>query len=141
MFYNHKNITLEALNKQLQNTLASHLGMEVTEIGNQYLVMKMPVDYRTIQPSGQLDGGASMALAEAAGSLAANISVNDDKICVGLDINGNHIKSINSGFVYGKAIPFHLGNRTHVWEIKITDENERLICISRLTMAVIDKTK
>ena len=141
MFYNHKNITLEALNMQLQNTLASHLGMEVTEIGNHYLIMKMPVDYRTIQPSGQLDGGASMALAEAAGSLAANISVSEDKLCVGLDINGNHIKSSNSGFVYGKAIPLHLGNRTHVWEIKITDENEKLICISRLTMAVIDKTK
>ena len=95
------------------------------KIGNHYLIMKMPVDYRTIQPSGQLDGGASMALAEAAGSLAANISVSEDKLCVGLDINGNHIKSVKTGFVYAKAFPLHVGTRTHVWEIKITDDDNR----------------
>ncbi|MFM9944223.1 MAG: PaaI family thioesterase [Bacteroidia bacterium] len=141
MFYNYKNITLDALNKRLQNTLATHLGMEVTELGNHYLIMKMPVDERTIQPLGLLNGGASMALAETVGSLAANISVNDNLACVGLDINGNHIKSARSGYVYGKAVPLHLGNRTHVWEIKITDDDENLICIARLTVAVIDRPK
>jgi 1,4-dihydroxy-2-naphthoyl-CoA hydrolase len=141
MFYNHKNITLEALNKRLQNTLASHLGMEVTEFGDHYLIMKMPVDHRTIQPMGVLNGGASLALAETVGSLAANISISDEKACVGLDINGNHIKSVRSGFVFGKAIPLHLGSRTHVWEIKITDASDNLICISRLTVAVIDRPK
>ena len=105
MFYNYKNITLDGLNKRLENTLASHLGMEVTEFGDHYLIMKMPVDERTIQPLGLLNGGASMALAEIVGSLAANITVSDDKACVGLDINGNHIRSIKEGFVFGKALP------------------------------------
>ena len=141
MFYNYKNITLDALNKRLENTLASHLGMEVTEFGDHYLIMKMPVDKRTIQPLGLLNGGASMALAETVGSLAANITVSDDKACVGLDINGNHIKSAREGYVYGKAVPLHIGNRTHVWEIKITDESENLICIARLTVAVIERPK
>ena len=141
MFYNHKNITLESLNKRLENTLATHLGMEVTEFGDHYLIMKMPVDERTIQPLGLLNGGASMALAETVGSLAANITMPDDKACVGLDINGNHIRSARSGYVYSKAVPLHIGNRTHVWEIKITDETENLICIARLTVAVIDRPK
>ena len=141
MFYNYKNITLDALNMRLENTLASHLGMEVTEFGDHYLIMKMPVDKRTIQPLGLLNGGASMALAETVGSLAANITVSDDKACVGLDINGNHIKSAREGYVYGKAVPLHIGNRTHVWEIKITDESENLICIARLTVAVIEGPK
>ena len=141
MFYNYKNITLDALNMRLENTLASHLGMEVTEFGDHYLIMKMPVDKRTIQPLGLLNGGASMALAETVGSLAANITVSDDKACVGLDINGNHIKSAREGYVYGKAVPLHIGNRTHVWEIKITDESENLICIARLTVAVIERPK
>ena len=141
MFYNYKNITLDALNKRLENTLATHLAMEVTEFGDHYLIMKMPVDKRTIQPLGLLNGGASMALAETVGSLAANITVSDDKACVGLDINGNHIKSAREGYVYGKAVPLHIGNRTHVWEIKITDESENLICIARLTVAVIERPK
>lgn len=141
MFYNHKNITLESLNKQLENTLASHLGMEVTEFGNHYLIIKMPVDNRTMQSMGILNGGASMALAEIAGSLASNITVSEDKACAGLDINGNHIKSIAKGFVYAKAVPLHIGNRTHVWEIKITDDNGNLVCIARLTAAIIDRKK
>ena len=141
MFYNYKNITLDGLNKRLENTLASHLGMEVTEFGDHYLIMKMPVDERTIQPLGLLNGGASMALAEIVGSLAANITVSDDKACVGLDINGNHIRSIKEGFVFGKALPLHIGNRTHVWQIKITDKDENLICIARLTVAVIERPK
>ena len=141
MFYNHKNITLDSLNKQLENTLASHLGMVVTEFGNHYLIIKMPVDNRTMQSMGILNGGASMALAEVAGSLASNITVSEDKACAGLDINGNHIKSVTEGFVYAKAVPLHIGSRTHVWEIKITDDKENLVCIARLTAAIIDKKK
>lgn len=141
MFYNHKNITLESLNKQLENTLASHLGMEVTEFGNHYLIIKMPVDNRTRQSMGILNGGASMALAEVAGSLASNITVSEDKACAGLDINGNHIKSVTEGYVYAKAVPLHIGSRTHVWEIKITDDNNNLVCIARLTAAIIDRKK
>lgn len=141
MFYNHKNITLESLNKQLENTLASHLGMEVTEFGNHYLIIKMPVDNRTRQSMGILNGGASMALAEVAGSLASNITVSEDKACAGLDINGNHIKSVTEGHVYAKAVPLHIGSRTHVWEIKITDDDNNLVCIARLTAAIIDRKK
>ncbi len=139
MFYNHKNITLEALNSRLKNTLASNLGMEVVELGHEYLIIKMPVDNRTIQPMGVLNGGASLALAETAGSLAANLMVEADKICMGLDINANHIKSAKSGFVFGKAVPLHIGRRTHVWEIKITDNHDQLICIARLTLVILDK--
>ncbi len=139
MFNSHKNITLESLNKILENTLATHLGMEVTEIGTNYLIMKMPVDARTVQSYGMLNGGASLALAETVGSLAANISIGDDKICVGLDINGNHIRAVRSGYVYGKASPIHIGNSTHVWEIIITDEHHKLVCVSRITMAILDK--
>jgi 1,4-dihydroxy-2-naphthoyl-CoA hydrolase len=141
MFINYKNITLEALNMRLQNTLATHLGMEVVNFGEDFLIMKMPVDERTIQPLGLLNGGASMALAETVGSLAANLSVHDDLACVGLDINGNHIKSVNKGFVFGRAQALHIGNRTHVWEIRINDDNENLICICRLTVAVINRPK
>lgn len=101
----------------------------------------MPVDNRTMQSMGILNGGASMALAEIAGSLASNITVSEDKACAGLDINGNHIKSIAKGFVYAKAVPLHIGNRTHVWEIKITDDNGNLVCIARLTAAIIDRKK
>ena len=139
MFYNHKNITVESLNDRQKNSLGSHLGMEVTEIGDHYLIMKMPVDARTIQPYGLLHGGASMALAETAGSIAANLTLADHLICVGLDINGNHLKSVTSGFVYAKAVPLHIGRTTQVWEIKITDQNEKLICIARFTAAIINK--
>ena len=139
MFYNHKNITLEALNLRLKNTLASTLGMEVVEFGLEHLVMKMPVDHRTIQPMGVLNGGASLALAETVGSLAANLTLDETKVCMGLDINANHIKSASTGFVLGKAVPLHIGSRTQVWEIKISDQQHHLICIARLTLFVIDK--
>lgn len=121
--------------------MASHLGMEVVELGEDFLTVRMPVDERTIQSYGMLNGGASMALAETAGSLAANILIGPDKACVGLDINGNHIRAARNGYVYGKASPIHLGASTHVWEIKITDDHQKLICIARLTMAIIDKKR
>lgn len=132
--------TLEQIQTFGKNTLSEHLGMEFTELGADYLCGRMPVDHRTRQPLGLLHGGASVALAETLGSLAAHLSVDTDKqYCVGLDINANHIKSVTGGFVHGKATPLHLGRQTHVWEIRITNDAGQLVCISRLTMAVLDK--
>ena len=100
----------------------------------------MPVDHRTHQPLGMLHGGASVVLAETLGSIAATLTVDPQRqYCVGLDINANHIKSVRSGFVYGKTTPIHVGKRTQVWEIRIENEEKELICISRITMAVLDK--
>ncbi len=124
----------------MRNTMVEHLGIEVTSIGEDFIVAKMPVDRRTHQPYGLLHGGASVALAETLGSVAAHCTVDDqNKYCVGLEINANHIKSVKSGIVIGTARPLHIGGRTHVWEIKITNEEQDIVCVSRLTMAVIDK--
>jgi 1,4-dihydroxy-2-naphthoyl-CoA hydrolase len=132
--------------KQLQeiskNTMVEHLGIEFIEVGRDFIIAKMPVDHRTVQPMGLLHGGASVALAETLGSIASSMIVDINKhACVGLEINANHIKSANEGFVTGKASPIHLGRKTHVWDIKITDGNDRLICVSRLTVAIIEKKR
>ncbi len=133
-------LTLESLNKLSVNTMVSHLGIEFTRIGDDFIEAKMPVDSRTQQPMGLLHGGASVTLAETLGSVAATCCVdNQTQYCVGLDINANHIKSAKSGYVLGVTRPVHIGKRTQVWEIKIRNEKEELICISRITMAVIDK--
>ena len=122
------------------NTLVEHLGIEYTEVGNDFISATMPVDRRTHQPMGLLHGGASVALAETLGSVAANCCVDGTlQYCVGLDINANHIKSIRHGFVTGTTRAIHIGKRTHVWEISIYNGESELICISRITMAVIDK--
>lgn len=135
-----KGITLESLKKLSKNTLVEHLGIEYTEIGDQFISAKMPVDHRTHQPLGLLHGGASVALAETLGSIAANCCVdNSIQYCVGLDINANHIKSVKHGFVTGTTKAIHIGKTTHVWEIRIFNDENDLICISRITMAVIDK--
>jgi len=133
-------ITLESLNKFSLNTMVSHLGIEFTSIGEDHISAKMPVDHRTQQPLGMLHGGASVTLAETLGSLAATCCVDQNtQYCVGLDINANHVKSARSGYVYGTTKPIHIGKRTHVWEIRIVNEANELVCISRITMAVIDK--
>ena len=132
--------TLESVQQRGKNTMVEHIGIEITDLGADYLRGRMPVDGRTIQPMGILHGGASIALAETLGSIAANLVVDPEKsYCVGLDINGNHIRSAKQGFVTGTARPLHIGSTTQVWNIEITDEAERLICISRLTMAVLQK--
>jgi uncharacterized protein (TIGR00369 family) len=132
--------TLEYVQQRGKNTMVEHIGIEITDLGADYLRGRMPVDGRTIQPMGILHGGASIALAETLGSIAANLVVDPEKsYCVGLDINGNHIRSAKQGFVTGTARPLHIGSTTQVWNIEITDEAERLICISRLTMAVLQK--
>jgi uncharacterized protein (TIGR00369 family) len=123
-----------------RNTCSEWMGIEFIEIGEDYLLARMPVDHRTIQPLGVVNGGAFCVLAETVGSLAANICIDREQfVAVGLDINANHIRSAYKGWVYGKATPYHLGKTTQVWEIKITDEDGKLCCISRLTMSVIPK--
>lgn len=131
--------TLEELNADRQGLLAAHLGMQFIEIGEDFLRATMPVENRTRQPMGLLHGGASMALAETVGSVAAFLVIDRSKYrCVGQEINGNHLRAVKDGLVTATAKPFHLGARSHVWSIEIRDPAERLVCISRLTMAVID---
>ncbi len=132
-----REISLDLLNARAENTLVSHLGIEVIEVGDDYLVGTMPVGAHTHQPMGILHGGASVVLAETLGSYAGNFSAAPGARCVGLEINANHIRSVAQGLVKGVAKPFHLGKSTQVWEIRIYDEDERLVCVSRLTLAVI----
>ena len=132
--------SLEFLNSTSKNTLVEHLGIEFTAVGEDFLEASMPVDFRTVQPYGLLHGGASVVLAETLGSLASSLTIDPDyQICVGLEINANHIKSVREGKVIGKANPIHLGKSTQVWEIKIHTESGQLCCISRITMAILDK--
>lgn len=139
-------INLEKINNRNKNTLCEWIGMEVTEYGADYLKARMPVDHRTVQPLRIVNGGAYCVLAESLGSTAANLCLNRDQyVAVGLDINANHIRSAHEGdggtFVIGVAKPIHLGRTTQIWEIRITDEQDKLCCISRLTMAVIERNK
>ncbi|OEK01479.1 thioesterase [Roseivirga sp. 4D4] len=135
-----KGITLDAINQMCQNTLVEHLGIEIIELGEDYIIAKMPVDHRTHQPMGLLHGGASVVLAETIGSIAASLTLNQKlQHCVGLEVNANHVKSVKSGCVFGKTKAIHLGKRTQIWEISITNDQDELVCISRLTMAIIDK--
>jgi 1,4-dihydroxy-2-naphthoyl-CoA hydrolase len=124
------------------NSLPQHLGIEFTELGADFLRGRMPVDDRTRQPYGILHGGASVALAETLGSTGAGLIVDPDKYyCVGQEINANHVRAVRDGFVIGTARPLHLGRRSHVWEIHIADEQERLVCISRITMFVTERSQ
>ena len=133
------NVTLEAINKRNDNTIASHIGIEIYEIGDDYLKAKMPVDHRTVQALRVVNGGSYCVLAETLGSVAANLALDREKyVALGLDINANHVRSANNGYVYATAKPFHLGRTTQVWEIKINDENDKLCCISRLTLSVVE---
>jgi len=137
-----KTITLEKIKDFGKNTMASFLGMEWTEIGDDFLKMSMPVDERTKQPYGLLHGGASCVLAETVGSIASALVIDMDRFyCVGLEINANHLKGVREGLVTGKCTPLHLGKNTHVWDIKIFDNDQKLICVSRLTVAIIPKNK
>lgn len=130
---------LEDMNARSAQSMVAHLGIEFIEAGADYLRARLPVDDRTLQPDGILHGGASVALAETLGSVASNWVVDRcQKACVGLEINANHIRSVRSGYVVGTARPLHLGKSTHVWEIRIENEQEQLVCIARLTMAVLD---
>ena len=119
--------------------LASHLGIEMTEFGPDYLRGTMPVEPHTRQPMGFLHGGASLVLAETLGSVAANCVVDRSKFrCLGQEINANHLRPVSDGIVIGTARPFHIRSRSQVWSIEIRDPAERLVCISRLTVAVVE---
>jgi len=136
----HRAYTLKEAQQSFMGTMVDHIGISITELGEDFLKGTMPVDHRTVQPMGILHGGASLALAETLGSLAAGLVVDGEmKFCVGLDINANHIRAVKNGMVTGVAKPLHLGSSTQVWSIEITDTENRLVCISRLTMAVLDR--
>lgn len=120
--------------------MATVLGIEWISIGNDFIEAKMPVDHRTIQPYGLLHGGASCALAETMGSVASALVIDHTRfLSVGIEINANHVRSAREGYVYGKVTPLHLGSTTHVWDIRITDEQQKLVCVSRLTVAIIKR--
>ncbi|MEX0966910.1 MAG: hotdog fold thioesterase [Bacteroidia bacterium] len=134
------NIPLSDLREITRGTMVETLGMEFIELGPEMLKMRMPVDHRTRQPLGLLHGGASAALAETVGSMAAHLYIDDTEYyCVGIEIKCNHVRGITSGFVMGTATPIHTGKRTHVWQIDITDEEHIRVAFSTLTLAVLPK--
>ncbi|PRY87913.1 hotdog fold thioesterase [Mongoliibacter ruber] len=134
------NLSLDLLNDWGKNTMTDFLDIKFTAIGEDYLEASMPVDHRTKQPLGLLHGGANVVLAETLGSVAATLTIDKEKqYCVGLEINANHLAAVKEGRVKGITKPIHLGKKTQVWEIKIYTEEGKLSCISRITMAVIDR--
>lgn len=132
--------SLDQLNSTSLNTMISLLGIKFTKIGTDYIEATMPVDHRTKQPMGLLHGGANVVLAETLGSIASSLTIDTEKFaCVGLEINANHLKSVREGKVKGVVKPVHVGKSTQVWEIKIFNEGDQLCCISRITMAILEK--
>lgn len=140
MIWFDKELSVEKLKPLGSNTMAEYLGIEWVEVGEDFLKIKMPVDHRTIQPYGLLHGGASCVLAETVGSVASAMVIDHSAfICVGLEINANHVRGVRQGYVTATATPLHLGNSTHVWDIRINDEKGRLVCVSRLTVAILKR--
>jgi uncharacterized protein (TIGR00369 family) len=135
-----QSISPESINQVNRNTAAAHLGIEFIEVGEDFLVARMPVDGRTCQPFGILHGGASVVLAETLGSVGAMCSVPEGHRAVGLDINANHLKSASEGWVTGTARPVHIGRTTQVWQIDIVNEKDQLVCVSRITMAILSSS-
>ncbi|MFS4460435.1 hotdog fold thioesterase [Bdellovibrio sp. HCB2-146] len=132
--------TPEALKKLSPNTMVEHLGIEFTEVGDDYMIAKMPVDHRTKQPAGLLHGGASVALAETLGSVASVFCLTSpQKMPVGIEINANHLKSATSGYVSGKVSPIRVGQNLHVWNIEIQNDKNEIVCVSRLTVMIVDR--
>ena len=135
-----QDISLDRVNAWNRHCMVDHLGIVVTKIGADYVRGTMPVDARTKQPFGLLHGGASVTLAESLGSLAGNLCLDADKeLAVGLDINANHVRAATHGSVTGTARALHIGRATQVWEIRIEDDKQKLVCISRLTLAVVPR--
>ncbi len=133
-----KNFTLENLNQLCSNSAVSHLGIEISAFGEDWIEATMPVDHRTMQPFGLLHGGISVALAETIGSLAGYLAIEENKIAVGLDINAHHLRSVKQGIVTAKATPISLNRNIHVWKIDIRDEQDKLCCVSRLTLSILN---
>ncbi|HRJ44958.1 MAG: hotdog fold thioesterase [Caldilineaceae bacterium] len=133
-------LSLEALNAFSTDTLVSHLGIEFMEIGADFIRARMPVDSRTVQPFRLLHGGASVALAESLGSVASFALVDPARQnAVGLEINANHLRAVRGGYVHATARPLHIGRRTHVWDIRIVDDEDRLVCVCRFTVAIVER--
>ncbi len=138
--WHNKELTLAHIEGFGKNTMADHLGIRFSELGGNFLKATMPVDERTKQPYGLLHGGASVALAETLGSIGAALVIDPELfICVGQEINANHLRGVKGGLVTGITTPIHIGASSHVWEIKIYDEAEKLVCISRITVAILKK--
>ncbi len=133
-------VDLENLKQMDQQSMGGYLGIEYLEVGSDYLKARMPVDHRTKQPFGLLHGGASVVLAETLGSIASFLCLEDPskQRAVGLEINANHLRAVTSGWVYGTTRPLHVGRRTQVWETRITNEDDKLVCVSRLTVSIVD---
>ena len=135
-------ITAEEINPIGKGNMAEWLGIEITEVGEDYLKATMPVDDRTRQPYGLLHGGASVVLAETLGSVGAAFVVDRNKYdCVGLEINANHLRGVREGIVTGIARPIHIGKTTQVWDIRIHDNRDKIVCISRITIAVLRRAQ
>lgn len=132
-----RGLTAEQLNRNHENTVVGLLGIEITEVGQNTLKARMPVDRRTVQPAGILHGGASVTLAETLGSVAAWLCLEEGWSAVGLDINANHLRAVREGWVHGHCRPVHVGRSTQVWQIEIEDDAGRPVCTSRITMAVV----
>jgi 1,4-dihydroxy-2-naphthoyl-CoA hydrolase len=140
VIWHNKDLSLANFEGLGKNTMGEHIGIRFSEVGDNYLKATMPVDHRTQQPYGLLHGGASVALAETLGSVGAAMVIDPELfICVGQEINANHLRGVKSGLVTGITTPIHIGSSSHVWEIKIYDEGEKLVCISRLTVAILKK--
>ncbi|MCY4090102.1 MAG: hotdog fold thioesterase [Caldilineaceae bacterium] len=134
-------MTVAAINRRSEQTLVANLGIEFTEVGADFMCAQMPVDRRTLQPYGLLHGGASLALAETMGSVASTALIDlATQAAVGLEINGNHLRPVEDGVVTGTVRPIHIGRRTHVWDIRIEDEEGRLVNVSRLTMMIVQRS-
>ena len=132
--------SLQELKKQIKNTMIENLGIEITTLEKNRVCGKMPVDERTTQRFGLLHGGASAAFAESLGSIGGTANVDfPDEMVVGVEINANHIKAARAGWVFGEAKPAHIGNRIQVWEIRISNEDGQLVCLSRLTLTKLKR--
>ena len=135
-----RNYSIDQVGFLCKNNMLEHLSIEIIELGVDFISGKMPVDHRTVQPMNILHGGASVALAESLGSIGAYLTVDPAKYhCVGMEINANHLRPVSSGYVYATAKPIHIGSKSQVWGIKIVNEEKKLVCISRITMAVIER--
>ena len=139
-FYNE--IGLEDLKSFIEVNMLKHLDIRIVELTDESMIATMPVDHRTKQPMGLLHGGASCVLAESLGSIASYLCVDPDQCdVVGLEINANHVRSVRQGLVTGMCTPLHLGRSSHIWDIKIKDDEGRLVCVSRMTNAILDKER
>ena len=136
-----KQDALKRINTFQNNTMTEQIGIEITDFGDDFICGRMPVDHRTVQPFGLLHGGASATLAETLGSIAGGLKVDRElQTVVGVEINCNHLRSAKDGWVYGKATPFKIGRKIQVWNIEIKNDDEKLVCVSRLTLAVVNKS-